>query len=218
MVKGVIFDFNGTLYIDHDINRLTWNNTICALTNNRLDFEGYYNTHKSSHDHLMIKDIISMFPDLQNEDVHYWINHKESAYRQYCVDHKRNKMTLGAEKVLDYLRNNNVKIGLCTSSPIENVHFYYSNLNLDRWFKMEYTIYDDESYTSKTKMYSDCAKLLDLKPEEVIVFEDSPDPIKEAIAAGVNKIVAIKREDTPNLPEIKQVIKDYTELDYSIFD
>ena len=42
--------------------------------------------------------------------------------------------------------------------------------------------------------------------------------IKEAIEAGAKKVVAIKKDDTPSLPEIKQVIKDFSELDYSIFD
>ena len=34
----------------------------------------------------------------------------------------------------------------------------------------------------------------------------------------VKNIVAIKRDDTPNYKEIKQVISNFEELDYNIFN
>ena len=40
--------------------------------------------------------------------------------------------------------------------------------------------------------------------------------IKEAIEAGCQKVIAIKREDSPSLPQIKQTIEDFTKLDKSI--
>ena len=49
------------------------------------------------------------------------------------------------------------------------------------------------------------------------MIEDSPNSINQAIKAGCKNIIAIKKEDTPDYPEIKQVIKDFTEIDYSLF-
>jgi len=220
MIKAVIFDFNGTLYMDHDINEITWRETINNLTNNRINFDEFYFPRRSMHDHLMIKDAIKPFADLKDTDIDYWVDYKEKAYRNYCVDHSRNKMVNGAEQLLDYLKENNYPIGLCTSSIIENVEFYYSNLNLNRWFSMDKTIYDNGTYTSKKEMYEDCAKLMKANMNEVLVFEDSPGVIKAVIEANPDSIIAINRMDSyliPDYPKLKQRIDDFTKLDYSIF-
>ena len=220
MIKAILFDFNGTLYQDADINEITWKNTLNIFSKGRLDFDEFYNKYKSTHDHLVFKEVIKTYPDLKNENIDYWVNHKESAYRQYCLDHKRNQMTNGAEKFLDYIKERNIKIGLCTSSPIENVEFYYSNVRLNRWFKMDNTIYDDGTYTSKTEMYLDCAARLNEKIEDCLIIEDSPKPIIEAIKTGCKNVIVINNKYSKDLDflEIKQKINDFNELDYSILD
>ena len=147
------------------------------------------------------------------------VNHyKEDRYRQYGIDHNRTVLPPGAKDLLDYLKKNNIPVILCTSSITENVDFYYKYFNLDNWFNREQTVYDTGEYNSKAQMYQECARRLKVKLSEGIVFEDSSKSIKEAIEGGATKVIAIKKDDTPILPEIKQVIKDFTELDYSIFD
>ena len=96
--------------------------------------------------------------------------------------------------------------------------FYFKYFDLKKWFDFNQTVYDTGEYVSKKEMYLECAKRLKIKIEDGVVFEDSPKSIKKAIEAGAKKVVAIKRNDTPTLKEIKQVIKDYIELDFSIFD
>lgn len=220
MIKAVLFDFNGTLFQDGDINEITWQQTYEELTRNRLDFDTFYPTHKSIHSHIVIQEVLDMFEDLKNEDSNKWASIKEAKYRKYCIDHKRNQITPGAEKFLIYLKEKEIKRGLCTASIIENVNFYYSNLNLNRWFDMKYTVYDDGTYTSKMQMYLDCAKKLNIDIKDCLIIEDMPNPIKEAIKAGCKNIIAIKSDDTKNLdlPEIKQFINDFNDIDCSILD
>lgn len=220
MIKAVLFDFNGTLFLDTEINRGIWREILNELSKNRIDFDNFFRNYKSVHNHIIIGEVIKMFPDLKNEDIDYWVNKKEIIYRKYCKDNKVNQLTPGAEKLLDYLKENKVKIGLCTSSIIDNVNFYYENVKLDRWFSMDYTVYDNGTYDSKTQMYLDCAKRLNVNIDEVLIIEDSPRSIKEAIKACCKKIVAIKNIDSEelDLPEIKQTINDFTELDYTILD
>ena len=67
-------------------------------------------------------------------------------------------------------------------------------------------------------MYLECAKRLDIDIQDALIFEDSPKSIREAIATGCENIIIIKRNDSPSYPEIKQVIDDYTKLDYKIFE
>lgn len=219
MVKGVFFDFNGTLYFDQDINRITWKETIDAISNNSIDFDSFFANYKAVMDYIVIEDAHKLInKPYTKQEIDYWVNYKEDRYRQYGIDHNRTVLPPGAKKVLDYLKSKNIPVILCTSSIIENVDFYYEYFNLSNWFNKDQTVYDTGEYNSKAQMYQECAKRLNINIEEGIVFEDSSKSIMQAIEAGAKKIVAIKKDDTPTVPEIKQVIKDFTELDYSIFD
>lgn len=219
MVKGVFFDFNGTLYFDQDINRITWKETIDAISNNSIDFDSFFANYKAVMDYIVIEDAHKLInKPYTKQEIDYWVNYKEDRYRQYGIDHNRTVLPPGAKEVLDYLKSKNIPVILCTSSIIENVDFYYEYFNLSNWFNKDQTVYDTGEYNSKAQMYQECAKRLNISVEEGIVFEDSSKSIMQAIEAGAKKIVAIKKDDTPTVPEIKQVIKDFTELDYSIFD
>lgn len=221
MIKAVIFDYNGTLFLDHDLNDESWRQVVAELTNNRIDFDSFYPTIRNKHNYLAVRKIKEILPDLVNEDEDYWANRKEDIYQDLCTKNNRNQLNKGAEEFLNYLKENNVLIGLCTSSIISNVNFYYKNTKLDRWFKMENTIYDNGKYASKKEMYEDCAKTLGVKTKDVLVFEDSPNSIKECLSSGVENLIAIKRPDVKSLDEdsrIKQIINNFTELDMSLID
>lgn len=219
MVKAVFFDFNGTLYFDQDINKITWKETIDALSNKSIDFEPFFVNYKSVMDFIVIEEAFKLINnEYTEEDVKYWVDYKEKRYRQYGIDHKRTILPPGAKKVLDYLKSKDIPMVLCTSSITENVNYYFEYFNLDNWFNRKQTVYDTGEYKSKAEMYKECAKRLNVNIEDAIVFEDSPTSIKQAIEGGAKRVVAIKRDDTPSLPEIKQIINDYTELDYSLFD
>ena len=41
-MKAVIFDFNGTLFFDSDINEWAWRQTINELSDNKIDFDKEY--------------------------------------------------------------------------------------------------------------------------------------------------------------------------------
>lgn len=218
MIEAVLFDFNGTLYFDQDINTITWKKTIDKLSNKQIDFESFFETRKALMDYLVIIDAFKLLnKEYTEQEIHYWVDYKEERYRQYGIDNNRTVLPDGAEKVLNYLKDNNIPVILCTSSIIENVEFYYKYFNLDKWFIFKQTVYDTGEYNSKKQMYQECAKRLNVNIKNTVVFEDSPKSIKEAIEAGCEKLVIIKRDDNPSYKEIKQRITNYNELDYSIF-
>ena len=219
MVKGVFFDFNGTLYFDQDINKITWKETIDKLSNNSIDFENFFKDYRSVMDYIVIEDAFKSINKVYSKtEVNYWVDYKENRYRSYGIEHNRTILPPGAKDTLDFLKSKNIPVILCTSSIIENVEYYYKYFNLSNWFNFEETVYDTGEYNSKTEMYKECAKRLNINLSDGVIFEDSSKSIREAIAAGAKKVVAIKRNDTPDLPEIKQIITDFTELDYSIFE
>ena len=217
MIKAAFFDFNGTLFFDHDINHIAWQQTISEISDNKIDFENFYKQYKSVMNYIVIEDAFKLInKPYTKQKINYWVEEKEIKYRDYGIKHNRCHMPNGAIELLNYLKENNIPRILCTSSVTSNVNYYYEQFNLSNWFDREQTVYDTGEYSNKTAMYKECAKRLNVKPEEAIVFEDSPKSIKEAIDAGCKTVIALKRDDTPDYKEIKQTISDYTQFDYSI--
>lgn len=219
MKKAVCFDFNGTLYLDHDINHMAWKQIIEEIAKDKIDFEKYYATGKQYMNYQIVTQVYQLIGEpVIEEKVQYYADKKEIIYRKLCTDLHRDKMINGAEDVLNYLKEKDIPVILCTSSIKSNVDFYYSNLKLDRWFNPNQTVYDTGEYSGKVDMYLECARRLNVDIKDCVIFEDSPKSIKEAVETGCQNIAILKRSDSPSYPSIKQVIEDYSKLDYSIFD
>ena len=220
MIKAAFFDFNGTLYFDADINKISWNKTIDRLSNGKIDFESFYPDNKAVMDYLCIKAAFKLLgEEKSDEEIEYWVQEKEKSYRQTCIDLKRDMLSAGAKEVLDYLKDNNVPMILVTSSIKENVDFYFKNVQLGNWFDRNEVVHDTGEYNSKTQMYLKAAQIANVDIKDCVIFEDSPKSIREAIETGCNKIVKLRDEPFDNKPlQIRQEIADFTYLDYSIFE
>lgn len=219
-IKAVLFDYNGTLFFDDDINEMGWRNTINELTNNSIDFDELYKEYKSVGNYKFITRVFEMmnFP-LDENKIMYWAKRKETKYyHEYCRSHNRKELSPGAEDLLNYLVENNIPFNLCTASMIENVNFYFDYIGIGKWFDRNKIAYDDGTFKDKGDMYKASAQRIGVAIEDCLVIEDSARSIKEAIEAGCKNIVAIKKAETPSYKEIIQVVNDLSEIDYDIFD
>jgi len=215
-MKAILFDFNGTIFFDSDINRYAWNQTINELTNNTINFDEVYKEYHSVRNNIFVEAMLKKLgKEAKQEEIDYWSNRKETQYYQkYCIENNRNQLAPGLEKFLDYLKNNYIPINLCTASLQTNVDFYFNYLKIGRWFDKNIITYDTGEYQNKVEMYKRCAKNINYDIKDCIVIEDSASSIKQAIDAGCQNLIAIKKEDTPDYQEIKIVINDFNELDY----
>ena len=217
-MKPILFDYNGTLFFDADINYEAWKKTINELTNGYLDFDVIYEDYKSVRNYLFVEKVFELMGfDHDEEKIMYWAKRKETQYyHNICRENNRNQLAPGAEEFLDYLKENNVPINLCTASLIENVEFYFDYLKIGNWFDKNIIAYDDGTFSDKTQMYIACAKRINKDIKDCIVIEDSVSSIDQAIKAGCKNIIAIKKDDTPDYPEIIQVINDFNDIDKSL--
>ena len=218
--KAVLFDYNGTLFFDSDINRIAWKQTMDEMSGGTLDFDSVYASVKAARNCFLVNNIFeAMDRQPSEEEVDYWVRRKETHYYQpYCLDHGRNQMSPGSEELLNYLKENGYPVNLCTASIKENVDFYFDLLNLERWFDMDKVAYDDGTFYDKTTMYRACAERVGADIKDCIVIEDTMASIRQAINAGAERIIAIRKEDTVKLDEIIQIVDDLSEVDLSLFD
>lgn len=193
--KGIIFDFNGTLFWDEAFHAIAWQK-----------FWEKYNINLSEKEKFLIHgktnaDIFcQLFPGCSKDEILAYTREKELMYRNIC---KAQKMVLaaGATIMLDFLKQHKVPITIATSSEIENVRFFIENFALHQWFDLDKIVFDDGSI--KGKPHPDCylkaAKNLNLLPDECIVFEDAYSGLKAATQAKIGFIIQVNSSNNPIL-------------------
>ena len=207
-IKGLLFDFNGTLFFDSD----------CHLKAFDCLFDRYGLKRRDRQ--YMIENVFgknnkSIFleqfrPDATESDIKSFEIIKERLYMDICLESSQAlRLCDGAEDLLDYLKKHSIPYCIATGSPLENVQFYFEHLQLDRWFTYDNIVYTDGTFNGKPEpdCYILAAKRLGLSVSECAVFEDGTSGIKAARAAGASKVIAVWEEGLPS-PFIDGVYAD----------
>ena len=220
--KGVIFDFNGTLYWDSAKHKQAWREFSKILRGTPFSDEEMVKYMFGRTNEHIIKYAIGKQPT--TEMVEKYGQEKEEFYRQMCLKDRENfHLAQGAEKFLDFLKENNIARTIATMSDKPNVDFYVENFHLEKWFDIDKIVYSNGKIPGKPApdIYEIAAGNLGLSPQECIVIEDALSGIEAARAAGIGKIIAICSEEPPELyksiPCVSEIIHNFDEIDCSIF-
>lgn len=221
--KGIIFDFNGTLYWDSPLHKQAWREYSKILRGTMFTDEEMVKHMFGRTNELIIKYLIGRQPS--PEMVEKYGDEKEELYRQMCLkDKEKFHLAKGAPEFLDYLKENHIPMTIATMSDKKNVDFYVKHFHIDKWFDMDKVVYSDGKIPGKPApdIYIIAAQKLGLKPEECIVVEDALSGITAAKDAGIGKIIAICSEEPPelykNIPAVTGIIKDFYEFDRTLFE
>lgn len=213
-MKGILFDFNGTLFNDTHLHKAAWHSF----------FLKYYGWDLSEEEILRRclgpsnDDIFKDFFDgkLSKAEVDALAAKKEEEYRASAKSDPANMHLIdGVEELLDLLVEKGIPFALATASPIENIMFYLDDLGLKKWFTLDRIVYEEGKLPSKPDpaFYIEAARRIGLTPDQCMIVEDSPTGIRAAINAGAEKIVALdrtaKREWLESQKEISAIIHDF---------
>ncbi len=223
MYKGIIFDFNGTLFFDSEKHQEAWREFSKRLRDHAFTDEEMRDYMFGRTNEDIIAYLIGKKPS--PELVESFAKEKEAVYRDMCrKDYENTKLAPGAIEILDYLQENNIPHTIATMSEKDNVDFYIEEFKLAKWFDIEKIVYADGTLPGKPApdIYIRAAEKLNLKPEECIVVEDAVSGIESARAAGIGKIIAIASMESEdlykNIPAVSQIIKNFNEIDRNIFE
>lgn len=220
--KAIIFDFNGTLFWDSEINYKSWYNCILRW----LDVEYTLDQYVLLNGRTTYETLEKVFPrQLNKEEIEKFSIEKDQEYLK-VMDSEKDKLSLaeGAEKLLTQLLKDNYKISIATSAPPSLMKEYENIFKLSRYFKEDYIISSDGTLPSKPNpaIYNKAIKVLNVSPRETVVFEDSKSGIISASKANVKKIIAVNSigsdiKTISSLKEIDYIINSYNDVSIEAF-
>lgn len=190
MLKGVIFDFNGTLFFDSEYHLKVFDQLRMEIAGKHLTMEELDKEYSG----LPNVEIFKKMSDgrLSEEECESYSQRKEAMYRDAVANTPGGAhLCNGAEEMFDLLKENNIPFTIASASIIENIAFFRQQFHLDKWIDPKTIVYDDGSYKNKVAMFQDAMKRLGIK-DHVLVFEDSKSGILSAEKAGAS-VIAIKR-------------------------
>ena len=221
-MKGIIFDFNGTLYWDSQLHYDAWREFSKIIRGVEFTDEEMRDKMFGHTNEDIIAYAIGKNPT--KEMVEKYGKEKESVYRKRCLLDKENfKLAPGAIEFLNYLKSENIPMTIATMSEWDNVEFYIKEFNLEKWFDLDKIVYSDGTIPGKPApdIFKIAAEKIGLAPKDCVVVEDAIAGIKSAQGAGIGKIIAIASlepiEFYESIEGIDGIIKNFHEFDRKIF-
>lgn len=201
--KGAIFDVDGVLIDTAYIHFLSWRNVF-----KKYNINFTFNDFKTKIDGLpREKGIIKILPDITSREVKKIAKEKQK-YFIYFLNKSKVKKIKGAKKILFLLKKRKIKLAVASSSKNAKVNLIKSGF---------YSLFDIDAKGSEIKrgkpypdIFLKASKMLKLKPEECVVFEDSQAGVDAAKNAGMRCIGIVKGKN--KLKNADLLIKDFSEI------
>jgi len=222
-MKGIIFDFNGTLYWDSQLHYDAWREYSALLRSTPFTDEEMRDKMFGHTNSDIIEYLTGKKPTKEMLDK--YAKEKEAVYRKRCLlEPDKLKLAPGAVELLDYLKENNIPRTIATMSEWDNVEFYIKEFKLEKWFDLDKIVYSDGTIPGKPApdIFIIAAEKIGILPEACVVIEDAIAGINSAKNAGIGKIIAIASLEPiqfyKSISGIDRIIKNFYEFDRSILE
>ena len=204
---AVLFDLDGTvvdsmwIWKQIDIDYFKKCDLVMPDTYQK-EIEGlsFYETAKYTHDHYI--------PFVSIEEL--MANWNEMAYEHYASKVKAKECI---QQFLEYLKNNNYRIGIATSNSSMLCHLTLRANDLIEYFDIILTGEGQTAGKPAPDVYLECAKRLGVSPARCLVFEDLSNGIRAGNAAGMTT-VAIHDDYSEYQWDEKKSLADYSIMSY----
>ena len=201
----VIFDMDGTLVNNSEYHVKAWEIFLKrhGLTGAEKIWDFFGNTNEQLMKHFFQRD-------LSKDEINAYASEKEQIYREIYAPEI--KPVDGLLELLEGLNNENVKTGLATSAPKENVQFVLDYIHTLKFFSV---IVDDSQISNgkpDPEIFMTCAARLGSPNNECIVFEDAVHGITAARRAHMKVVAIDTTHSANNLKDADLVISDFYEV------
>lgn len=141
--------------------------------------------------------------------------------REYIAENGTVKYMNGAYELLEFFKNHNIKMAIASGSSKETIMHHLSEVGATHYFSAFVGGKDVENGKPAPDVFLKAAELLNAKPEDCFVFEDSPQGITAGFKAGMKCIGVpdiakfsdeIKQMEYAELKSIDEAIEIFTKL------
>ncbi|MCD7950434.1 MAG: HAD family phosphatase [Erysipelotrichaceae bacterium] len=214
-MQGVIFDFNGTLFLDNDKHVLAWNKISKEIRHCDISDKELHEHFNGVPNQLIIPYLMERA--CTNEEIKYYSTLKEQYYREYCLEDITNfHLTNGVISYFEFLIEHHIPMTIASASIKDNMDFFIESFHLNQWFDISKIVYDNGSYENKIAMYKKAAQNIHISIDDCIIYEDALSGITSAYQAGCTHIIVLdsahKKNEYQQLPGVIQVIEDFSEV------
>ncbi|MCR9133518.1 MAG: HAD family phosphatase [bacterium] len=211
-MKAVLFDMDGTMIDNMMVHHKAWQTKLSEV-GIELSLE---EVHQRIHG-VNVELLEREFPGRFTLEERFQISkEKEETYRQiYAPDLA---LLAGLPELLFELKSKNILLGVGSAAPPENVDFVMNSLDLRHYFASVRHSEDVQRGKPDPQVYELLIADLEVKPEDCIIFEDTPTGAMAASASGAQVIVVTtthQKEEFSNIPGIKLFISDFTEITFA---
>jgi beta-phosphoglucomutase len=212
--KGVIFDFNGTLFWDTDYHNQAWD---MFLSNRYRSFSDH---EKNVYFHGKNNQVIFEFllgRKASREEIENLVEEKESIYREICLKSGMH-LASGAEDFFNFLQINHIPFTIATASGKNNLEFFIQQFHLNQWFDISRIVFDDGLIEGKPNpdIFLIAADRIGIPIHDCIIFEDSASGIQAALAAKAGKTILVSSgNSTMNFKG--ESISDFNQVNRGLF-
>lgn len=216
-IKGIIFDFNGTLFNDTELHNQAWKRFAGMHGKELTSLELAHKVHGSTN-----REIIKYLLEDQYNDQHLgtWYEEKESIYRNICLrNQEKLRLTPGAVQFLDHLSEIGCPRTIATASYRRNVAFYFDIFNLGRWFDFDKVVYDTGEFRGKPHpdLFLAATCHLGLTCSTCMIIEDSLSGLQAAANADAGSVVAVDfgflSAKARHFPFVDQIVDDFRKIE-----
>ena len=124
------------------------------------------------------------------------------AAREYILENGKVEYKKGAKEILEFLKQNNIKIGLASGSSRNSVDHHLKAVGAINIFDATVAGTEIEKGKPAPDIFLLCAEKMGVNPKDCFIFEDSENGIKAGYAAGMKCI------GVPDILEFSDEIKD----------
>lgn len=214
-VKGVVFDFNGTLFWDMHLQEDSWDRFLekYGFTLNEEEKKKYIHgiNAKDTFEYLFKRE-------LNDTEVHRLTEEKEVIYRSMCLEHGM-QLAPGAEQLIGFLAKSGVPLAIATASAKNNVDFFIQHFPLLNYFRPEHIIYNDGTMRGKPHpdLFNKAISAIGTKADETLIFEDSHAGLEAAIRSGAGEVIIVNSANADYNGYSCRQIKHFNEVDTALF-
>lgn len=210
--KAFIFDLDGVIVDTAKYHYLAWQKIANALN---IDFTHEHNELLKGVSRVRSLDIILELGNIQasQEDKDKWLIQKNEDYLTYLVDMDESEILPGVLPILQFLKEKKQAIALGSAS--KNARPILEKTGIISYFDVIVDGNDVTNAKPDPEVFLKAARLLNVSPEDAIVFEDSVAGVQ---AANIGKMTSVGIGSKTVLHEAKYIFEDFTMINQNFIE